>query len=84
MQVTISMLRLLLSLSRPRTYALGNIPNSITYRSIEQYPAAANVPGMLILRIDAPIYFANTSYLRERYIFITLIQGLIIIDSQFA
>ncbi|WJZ87148.1 hypothetical protein VitviT2T_006550 [Vitis vinifera] len=64
--VTISMLRLLLSLSRPRTYALGNIPNSITYRSIEQYPAAANVPGMLILRIDAPIYFANTSYLRER------------------
>ncbi|KAK1577709.1 hypothetical protein Q3G72_024161 [Acer saccharum] len=25
-----------------------------------------NVPGVLILQIDAPIYFANASYLRER------------------
>ncbi|CAL8140681.1 unnamed protein product [Prunus armeniaca] len=36
------------------------------YRNVEQYPNASNVPGILILEIDAPIYFANTNYLRER------------------
>ncbi|CAL2242504.1 unnamed protein product [Prunus armeniaca] len=38
----------------------------VVYRNVEQYPNASNVPGILILEIDAPIYFANTNYLRER------------------
>ncbi|CAL9007970.1 unnamed protein product, partial [Prunus brigantina] len=38
----------------------------MVYRNVEQYPNASNVPGILILEIDAPIYFANTNYLRER------------------
>ncbi|KAK0578086.1 hypothetical protein LWI29_004915 [Acer saccharum] len=66
MAVLISLLRVLLFVARPRTFVLGNIPNSATYRSIHQYPVANNVPGVLILQIDAPIYFANASYLRER------------------
>lgn len=64
--VGISLLRVLLFIARPRTLALGNIPNSMIYRNLEQYPNANNVPGILILEIDAPIYFANSSYLRER------------------
>ncbi|KAM3754994.1 hypothetical protein ACB098_02G005200 [Castanea mollissima] len=64
--VTLSLLRVLLFVARPRTFALGNIPNSVAYRSIDQYPIANNVPGVLILQIDAPIYFANSNYLRER------------------
>lgn len=67
MQISISVLRVLLFVARPRTSVLGNIPNSKIYRSIEHYPNANNVPGVLILKIDAPIYFANASYLRERY-----------------
>lgn len=67
MQVGISVLRLLLFVARPRTSALGNIPNSMIYRSVDQYPDATSNPGILILQIDAPIYFANTNYLRERY-----------------
>lgn len=70
MQVTLSMLRVLLFVARPRTFLLGNIPNSMVYRSIDQYPIANNIPGVLILQIDAPIYFANANYLRERYIYI--------------
>ncbi|KAL2469838.1 Sulfate transporter 3.1 [Abeliophyllum distichum] len=42
------------------------LANSMTYRSIEQYPNASIVPGILILHINAPVYFANASYLRER------------------
>ncbi|KAK9287974.1 hypothetical protein L1049_016419 [Liquidambar formosana] len=64
--VILSLLRVLLFVARPRTIVLGNIPNSTTYRSIDQYPDANNIPGVLILQIDAPIYFANASYLRER------------------
>ncbi|CAK9160669.1 unnamed protein product [Ilex paraguariensis] len=64
--VVISLVRVLLFVARPRTFLLGNIPNSFTYRSIDQYQVANNVPGILILHIGSPIYFANASYLRER------------------
>ncbi|CAL9750425.1 unnamed protein product [Musa acuminata subsp. burmannicoides] len=64
--VAISILRVLLFVARPRTTVLGNIPNSSIYRRMDQYSEAQSVPGVLILRVDAPIYFANASYLRER------------------
>ncbi|XP_077247875.1 sulfate transporter 3.1-like [Tasmannia lanceolata] len=64
--VAISVLRVLLFVARPRTHLLGNLPNSMIYRSVDQYPVADSIPGILVLQIDAPIYFANSSYLRER------------------
>nr|XP_011463580.1 PREDICTED: sulfate transporter 3.1-like [Fragaria vesca subsp. vesca] len=64
--VVISLLRLILFITRPRTLNLGNLPETSIYRSVDQYPAANNVPGILILQIDSPIYFANANYLRER------------------
>ncbi|GMP56341.1 hypothetical protein CsSME_00020872 [Camellia sinensis var. sinensis] len=64
--VVISLLRVVIFVARPRTCVLGNIPKTITYRSIDQYPLANRVAGILILQIDAPIYFANANYLRER------------------
>ncbi|GKU86542.1 hypothetical protein SLEP1_g1054 [Rubroshorea leprosula] len=64
--VVISLLRVLLFVARPRTFVLGNIPNSMIYRNVDQYPNANSIPGIIILEIDAPIYFANASYLRER------------------
>ncbi|PIN17782.1 Sulfate/bicarbonate/oxalate exchanger SAT-1 and related transporters (SLC26 family) [Handroanthus impetiginosus] len=64
--VAISLLRILLFVARPRTTAMGNIRNTRSYRSIEQYPDANFVPGILILHVNAPVYFANASYLRER------------------
>ncbi|PQQ21109.1 sulfate transporter 3.1 [Prunus yedoensis var. nudiflora] len=65
-KVAISVIRVLLFVARPRTFVQGNLPNSMVYRNVEQYPNASNVPGILILEIDAPIYFANTNYFRER------------------
>ncbi|KAK3013777.1 hypothetical protein RJ639_010136 [Escallonia herrerae] len=64
--VALSVLRLLLFVARPKTCALGNVQDSGIYRSVDQYPNANHVPGILILEIGAPIYFANASYLRER------------------
>ncbi|CAL8126365.1 unnamed protein product [Prunus armeniaca] len=65
-KVAISVIRVLLFVARARTFVQGNLPNSMVYRNVEQYPNASNVPGILILEIDAPIYFANTNYLRKR------------------
>ncbi|XP_012457758.2 sulfate transporter 3.1 [Gossypium raimondii] len=64
--ITVSLLRIILFVARPRTMVLGNIPNSGIYRSMDQYQIANSVPGILILQIDAPVFFANASYLRER------------------
>lgn len=64
--VALSLLRVLLFIARPRTLVLGNIPDTTIYRNVDQYPNTRNVPGVLLLEIDAPIYFANSSYLRER------------------
>lgn len=66
MQVGLSIMRVLLFVARPRTLVLGNVPDTKVYRSVDHYTNTTNVPGVLILEIDAPIYFANSSYLRER------------------
>lgn len=59
-------MRVLLFVARPKTFVLGNLPNSKLYRNVDHYQNANSVPGILILEIDAPIYFANSNYLRER------------------
>ncbi|GAB2282334.1 Sulfate transporter 3.1 [Dionaea muscipula] len=64
--VGLSVLRVLLFVTRPKTSVLGNIPKSRYYRSVDQYTIAQSVPGVLALEIGAPIYFANSSYLSER------------------
>ena len=65
--VGVLVLRVLLSVARPRTTALGKVPGSAAaYRRMDQYATARATPGVLVLRVDTPICFANASYLRER------------------
>ncbi|KAL9277233.1 hypothetical protein ACSQ67_025241 [Phaseolus vulgaris] len=65
-QVALSVLRVLLQITRPKTVMLGNIPATNIYRNIHHYKEAIRVPGFLILSIEAPINFANITYLNER------------------
>ncbi|WOK94160.1 sulfate transporter 1.3-like [Canna indica] len=64
--VSISLAKILLQVTRPRTALLGNIPRTMIYRNIEQYPEATKVPGVLVVRIDSAIYFTNSNYVKER------------------
>ncbi|ONK59412.1 uncharacterized protein A4U43_C08F6170 [Asparagus officinalis] len=69
MSVALSIVRALVYVARPHACKLGKISNlngMEIYRDIEQYPDAASVPGILILQLGSPVYFANASYLRER------------------
>jgi MFS superfamily sulfate permease-like transporter len=35
-------------------------------RNIEQYPQSELTPGVLVVRLDAPVYFANAQYMRDK------------------
>ncbi|KAL2894639.1 High affinity sulfate transporter 1, partial [Bienertia sinuspersici] len=67
-QVCISFAKILLHVTRPRVALLGNLPGTTFYRNIEQYPAAAMIPGAVIVRVDSSIYFSISNYIKGRYI----------------
>ncbi|KAL7152488.1 hypothetical protein ABFS83_04G100800 [Erythranthe nasuta] len=64
--VGISIFKILLNVTRPNTAALGNIRGTQIYRNLNIYKDAVRVPSFLILAVEAPIYFANSTYLQER------------------
>ncbi|XP_051152253.1 probable sulfate transporter 3.4 isoform X2 [Andrographis paniculata] len=64
--VGISIFKILLNVTRPNIVALGNIPGTQTYQNLSRYKQAVTIPSFLILSIEAPIYFANSTYLHER------------------
>ncbi|XP_042489318.1 sulfate transporter 4.1, chloroplastic-like isoform X1 [Macadamia integrifolia] len=52
--------------ANPHIAILGRLPGTTVYRNTQQYPEAYTYNGIVIVRIDAPIYFANTSYIKDR------------------
>ncbi|KAL8534356.1 hypothetical protein ACS0TY_010392 [Phlomoides rotata] len=45
---------------------LGNIPRTQIYQNVNRYTEAVRVPSFVIIAVEAPIYFANSTYLQER------------------
>ncbi|XP_022942564.1 probable sulfate transporter 3.3 [Cucurbita moschata] len=64
--VGISIFKIILQITRPKTVMLGNIPGTDIYRNLDHYKDAMGVRGFLILGIEAPVNFANATYLNER------------------
>ncbi|XAR72053.1 hypothetical protein NMG60_11018550 [Bertholletia excelsa] len=52
--------------ANPHVAVLGRLPGTTIYRNIQQYPEAYTYNGIVIVRVDAPIYFANISYIKDR------------------
>ena len=50
---------------RPHTAILGRIPGRKGYHDIERHPEAAQIPGLLIYRFDAPMFFANADFFAD-------------------
>jgi MFS superfamily sulfate permease-like transporter len=55
----LGLLVLLVGTKRRSTSALGKIPEKEVYRSLENYPDSETYPGLLILRFDGTLFFAN-------------------------
>ena len=51
---------------RPHDAVLGRVPNYKGYHDIERHPDALQVPGLLLYRWDAPLFFANADLFRIR------------------
>jgi MFS superfamily sulfate permease-like transporter len=51
---------------RPHDAVLGREDELKGYHDIDRHPSARQVPGLLLYRFDAPLFFANAAYFRRR------------------
>jgi high affinity sulfate transporter 1 len=66
--VTVSLLDVVRRAWHPHDAVLGH-PRGVTgYHDVQRYPDARQVPGLLLFRWDAPLFFANADTFRERIV----------------
>lgn len=63
--ILVSAVLLIRRTTRPHHAILGRLPDTIIYRNVSRYPEARTVDGVLMVRIDGSLYFANASFLKE-------------------
>jgi high affinity sulfate transporter 1 len=51
---------------RPHSAVLGRAHGVKGYHDIKRYPDARRIPGLVLFRWDAPLFFANADFFRER------------------
>jgi high affinity sulfate transporter 1 len=51
---------------RPYSAVLGRADGVEGYHDITRYPEARQIPGLLLFRWDAPLFFANAEFFKER------------------
>jgi high affinity sulfate transporter 1 len=51
---------------RPHSAVLGRAQGVKGYHDITRYPDARRIPGLVLFRWDAPLFFANAEFFRER------------------
>lgn len=51
---------------RPHSAILGRAQGVKGYHDITRYPDARRIPGLVLFRWDAPLFFANAEFFRER------------------
>jgi high affinity sulfate transporter 1 len=51
---------------RPHSAVLGRVERVKGYHDISRYPEARQIPGLVLFRWDAPLFFANAELFHER------------------
>ncbi|MCU0265958.1 MAG: SulP family inorganic anion transporter, partial [Actinomycetia bacterium] len=64
--VALSVLELLARVARPHDGVLGLVPGVAGMHSVDDYPEARTVPGLVVYRYDSPLFFANAADFRRR------------------
>jgi len=64
--VGVSILLVLYESAYPKIAVLGRLPGTALYRNVKQYPNAECCDGLVIVRIDGPLYFANAQNVRDQ------------------
>jgi len=63
--VVLSILQFFERAWRPYSAVLGKVDHIPGYHDIRRYPEARQIPGLLIIRWDAPLFFANANLFRN-------------------
>jgi MFS superfamily sulfate permease-like transporter len=63
--VILALLRFVRLVSRPKIEILGEVEGLPGFHSIERHPGAVAIPGLLLLRFNAPIVFFNSPYFKR-------------------
>lgn len=63
--VGVSLVLVIYKTAFPRITSLGKLPETNIYRNIAMYPDAEEPQGMILFRIDAPIFFANIEGIKD-------------------
>ena len=64
--IVLSILDLLRRVARPHDAVLGFVPGVAGMHDLDDYPEADSVPGLVVYRYDAPLFFANAENFRQR------------------
>ncbi|WKG06401.1 SulP family inorganic anion transporter [Mycolicibacterium sp. HK-90] len=64
--IALSLLDTLRRIARPHDSVLGYVPGVAGMHDVDDYPDAHPVPGLVVYRYDAPLFFANAEDFRER------------------
>ncbi len=63
--IILALLVLLVRLAKPTMSALGHLADRRTWVALERAPDARTEPGLLVLRIDAPLLYLNAGLMRD-------------------
>jgi MFS superfamily sulfate permease-like transporter len=63
--VALSILQFFQRSWQPHSAVLGQPENISGYHDVKRYPEARQIPGLLMVRWDAPLFFANANLFRE-------------------
>ena len=64
--IALSVLEMSQRLARPHDGVLGRIPGLAGMHDVSDYPNAETLPGLIVYRYDAPLFFANAAELQRR------------------
>ena len=64
--IALSLLEILIRLARPHEGVLGRVPGLAGMHDVDDYPDAETLPGLVVYRYDAPLFFANVGDMRRR------------------
>ena len=64
--IGLSVADLLVRVARPHDAILGLVPGLAGMHDVDDYPGARTIPGLVVYRYDAPLFFANAEDFRRR------------------
>ena len=64
--VILSLAIIIFRTSRPHIAELGQVPGTTFYRNVERFDAVLRREDLLIIRLDAQLYFANIDFFKDK------------------